>query len=129
MVRVKLEGSLHERRRVGRRVYRAYFVLFADGVIVRNLRRAARGVGELTLDFESRLMILGKSGPSGLEGCVPEGGSWVKVRLVPSTRVRRVTLSLPLGDGSVSLSIEGAVDADLVKFCPSCDHRELLRFA
>ncbi|MEM1631368.1 MAG: hypothetical protein QW650_07655 [Thermofilum sp.] len=127
MVRVDLEGSLYEKRKIGRRVYRAYFVLFADGVMLKDVRESGEEMRVASVSFERSLIIFGKSGPSGLEGCVPEGGSWLLVRLAPSSEERAVTLNLVLPGEKVSLTVKGGIDISFVKFCPSCDYRSLLK--
>lgn len=126
MVQVDLEGSLYEKRKIGRRVYRAYFILFADGVMLKNVRAAGKEKQTTRVSFKNSLVILGKSGPSGLEGCVSEGGAWLLVHLVPCSEERAVTLNLVLPDEKVSLTVRGAIDISFIKFCPSCDHRSLL---
>lgn len=125
MAQVSIEGSLYEKRKIGKRVYRAYFVLFADGTMLKDLGKQK---STASVNFENLLVIFGKSGPSGLEGCVPEGGSWLLVHIIPSTRERSITLNLVLAGEKVSLTVKGHIDVSFIKLCPSCDHRYILEF-
>ena len=114
------------RKRVGRSVYVAYFAVLADGVLVKNLGKRVNDEKTLEVSFARTLVILGRSGPSGLEGSVSDGGAWLAVSIVPSGEERSLELRLPLRDERVTLRVKGFFDVSLVKICPSCEHRELL---
>lgn len=121
-------GVFLARRRVGRGVVRAYFVVFADGRMVKNLaERDARGgfSGEAEVEFRERLTILAKAGPSGFEGMRP-GGVWYSVTFVSSDTHRRIELSLPLLDEKVSITVEGRVDLEKITSCGWYDASSLI---
>jgi hypothetical protein len=124
--KVTLEGVLKARKRVGRSAYVAYFAVLADGVLLKNLGEQVSDGKTLEVSFTRSLVILGKSGPSGLEGSVSNGGAWLAVSMVPSAEERSLELRLPLRDERVSLRVKGFFDVSLVRICPSCEHRELL---
>lgn len=124
--RVTLEGVLRARRRVGRNAYIAYFAVLADGVLVKNLSERVNDKKTVEVSFDKTLVIMGKSGPSGLEGSVKDGGAWLTVHIVPSREERSMELRLPLKGEHVSLRVEGLFDVSLVEICPSCEHENLL---
>jgi len=124
--KVTLKGVLRARKRVGRSAYVAYFAVLADGILVKNLPERVNDEKTLEVSFARTLVILGRSGPSGLEGSVKDGGAWLSVRMVPSREERSLELRLPLKDELATLTVKGLFDVSLVKICPSCRHKELL---
>jgi len=130
LVKVRIAGELHKRVRAGRKVYRGFFVLMADGKMLLNLgKRNSRGGfdGEREITFERTLAIVAKSGPSGLEGSLPDGGRWFVLHLAPSSRERRVVLKLPIvGEEFLKLEVKGAFDIKELELCRNCDYRELI---
>ena len=93
---MKVRGLVYAKRREGRRVWRAYFVLIADGRLAELWD--ARGKEEVEFEGEvdaRSLLVIGKSGPSGLEGFPSEGGGWVRAKLVRSGGRNSIRLSLP----------------------------------
>jgi len=124
--RVTLEGVLRARKRAGRSTYVAYFTVLADGILVKSLGDRANNRKTVEISFARVLVIMGKSGPSGLRGSVRDGGAWLTVYMVPAAEERSLELRLPLRDEYISLKVRGPFDVSLVKICPSCGYKELL---
>lgn len=128
---VNIKGELHKRVKKGKRVYRGFFVIMVDGKIKMNLgtRNANGGYdGNREITFARTLSIVGKSGPSGLEGSKPDGGKWVIVHLVPSQRLRRIAIQLPILEGEkIKLEISGFFDISGFELCSNCEYSEVLQ--
>jgi len=132
LVRVSISGELHKRVKKGRRVYRGFFTIVVDGKVQMNLgtRNDEGGFdGDKSITFSRTLSIIGKSGPSGLEGSRPDGGRWLILHLVPSEASRKLILRLPIIDQEyIRLEVSGFFDVSGFEVCSNCDYSEILEF-
>jgi hypothetical protein len=129
LARVKISGTLFAKKRIGRNVYRAYFVIISDGRMIRNLvDKNSRGDygGDGEVEFTRTLVIHAKYGPSGLEGVKTFGGLWYSIVLVPSDTYREVKLTLPLRDEEISIEIRGNFDIERTSGCSWYDTLSLI---
>ncbi|QOJ79333.1 hypothetical protein IG193_02395 [Infirmifilum lucidum] len=130
LARLRISGELHKRVRRGRKVYRGFFVLIADGKMLMNLGRRNGSGGfesEGEIAFERVFSVVAKSGPSGLEGSIPDGGKWFVLQLAPSDKERRITLKLPILEGEdVRLELTGFFDVVGLELCSDCSYTEFI---
>ncbi|MEZ0345871.1 MAG: hypothetical protein ABWK01_04910 [Infirmifilum sp.] len=130
MVEIEIKGELHKRVKNGRKVYRGFFVIIVDGKVQMNLgMRNAQGNfdGNKKISFNRTVSIVGKAGPSGLEGSGPDGGKWFVLHLAPSDSRRKIAVKLPIfEDESLRLEITGSFDISGLDLCSSCDYTQIL---
>lgn len=130
LAKLRIHGELHKRVRRGRRVYRGFFVLIADGKILMNMGRRNGSGGfesEREITFERVFSVVAKSGPSGLEGSIPDGGRWFVLQLAPSDKERRIVLKLPIIEGEgMRLELTGFFDVAGLELCSGCSYAEFI---
>lgn len=130
MARIYIKGTLYERTRDGRGFRKGYFVLIADGKMIRNLGSKKKDgyIVDRAIYFKRRLLVIAKGGPSGLEGSKPDGGVWFTVVLVPSDRERVLTLRLPYHDSAeMLLELRGMLDVYKMESCDWCREEDFIR--
>lgn len=130
MPRVKIKGTLYERTREGRGFRKGYFVLIADGRMIRNLGSKKKDgyTVDKTIYFKRRLLVIAKGGPSGLEGSKPDGGVWFTIILMPSDRERVLTLRLPYHDkAEMLLELRGEFDVYKMESCDWCREEDFIK--
>ncbi len=130
MPRVKIKGTLYERTREGRGFRKGYFVLIADGRMIRNLGSKKKDgyTVDKSIHFKRRLLVIAKGGPSGLEGSKPDGGVWFTIILMPSDRERVLTLRLPYHDkAEMYLELRGEFDVYKMESCDWCREEDFIK--
>lgn len=128
---ILIEGDFYKRVARGRKVYRSIISVRVDGKLVYNLGvRSKRGSnGTESIKFKRSVIILARSGPSGLEGSKPDGGKWVRLMLIPSSSRRGLRITMPVDSEKAVLTITGTFDVADVSFCSTCDPNMLSLFA
>jgi len=128
--RVKLRGTLYERKRDGRGYRKGYFVIIADGRMIKSLGdKKKNGYSvDTEITFKRRLLIVAKAGPSGLEGSKPDGGVWFTLILMPGDSERTLTLRLPYhGEEAIHLELSGDFDVYKMESCDWCRESDFIK--